>query len=106
MKEIKEILELAARLPSGIPDYRAVQKLSVEQEELKTAIVDDDHLGALTELADVVYYAVKAIHAAASMCGMDVDAAMDMCIAKYRLRARPGNPKNDAEERAAVLQMR
>lgn len=100
---IAEILALAARLPAGLPDPAALFKLHREEEELLTAIADHDHTGALTEIADMAYYAIKVIHLAASWLDLDVDTALQLAVAKYALRARPGNPKDDGAERAACL---
>lgn len=100
---ITTILALAVRLPAGLPDPKAIQKLAHERGELQAALNEGDYPGALTEVADVVYYAAKAIHEAAAAAGLTVEQALAVCEAKYRLRARSGNPKNDAEERAAVV---
>lgn len=99
---MEAILELANRLPAGLPDDKAPAKLVREWQELLEALDSDDHTGALTELADVVYYAAKSIHAAAFRCGVDIETAFAVAEAKYSLRAQPGNPKNDTAERAAV----
>lgn len=98
---IAAVLALAAKLPSGLPDYDSVLKLAREHAELIQALAAGDTIGALTEVADQVYYAIKVIHAASTLAGVTVDQAIDLCLAKYALRAQPGNPKNDALERAA-----
>ena len=65
--------------------------------------------GALTELADVAYYAAKhldwASYQVSVMLGRAVTAqdALRLAVAKYLLRAAPGNPKDDEAERAACL---
>jgi phosphoribosyl-ATP pyrophosphohydrolase len=100
---IADVLALAAKLPSGLPDANAIQKLAHERGELQVALDEGDRSGTLTEVADVAYYAIKAIHEAASAAGLTVEQALVVCEAKYRLRARPGNPKDDEAERAAVL---
>lgn len=97
---LHKILELAAQLPSGIPDPGAHYKLVVEVNELSAAA---DYDAILTEVADVVYYAAKAIHYAASVASVSVDTALRLAVAKYELRARPGSPKDDANERAACM---
>lgn len=99
---INQVLSLAAQLPSGLPDPKAADKLLKERDEFRQAMASGDQVGALTELADRVYYACKEIHAAASESGLTVEQAFAVCTAKYELRARLGNPKNDAEEREAV----
>ena len=103
MDPLAAILALAARLPAGLPDANAIQKLAHERGELQAALDGGDRSGTLTEVADVAYYAIKAIHEAASAAGLTVEQALAVCEAKYRLRARPGNPKDDEAERAAVL---
>lgn len=102
---IKEILKLAAKLPAGLPDPKAADKLIAERAEFRQAIKDGDSLGALTELADIVYYACKAIDAGATEAGVTLEMAFAICEAKYKLRAQPGNPKNDKAEREAVLEV-
>ena len=102
---IDKILALAARLPSGLPDPKAADKLIRERDEFRQAMAAGDTIGALTELADRVYYACKEIHTAASESGLTVEQAFAVCIAKYELRARPGNPKSDAEEREAIRKL-
>ena len=97
---LDQILALAAQLPSGIPDPDADYKLAVEMNELLAA---EDFDAMLTEVADVAYYAAKAIHHAASVAGVSVDTALRLAVAKYELRARPSNPKDDANERAACM---
>jgi|GEM_PF-812743 len=100
---IADVLALAAKLPAGLPDTGAIDKLQHERGELQVALIEGDRSGTLTEVADVAYYAIKAIHEAASAAGLTVEQALAVCEAKYRLRARPGNPKDDEAERAAVL---
>ena len=97
---LHKILELAAQLPSGIPDPDAHYKLVVETNEL---LATEDYDAVLTEVADVAYYAAKVIHYAASVASVSVDTALRLAVAKYELRAQPGNPKNDCEERAACM---
>lgn len=59
---------------------------------MEEAIAEGDWLGAVMETSDYCYYAIKA----------EVNTLLDCAIAKYRLCARPGNPKDDGKERAAV----
>lgn len=99
---INQILVLATQLPSGLPDPKAADKLIKERDEFRQATKEGDTIGAMTELADRVYYACKEIHAAASESDLTVEQAFAVCIAKYELRARPGNPKDDIAERAAI----
>ena len=97
------ILELAAKLPSGLNDAHAAEKLLAERQELLDAITGHDRAGALTEAADAAYYAAKHLDWVARQLGLSVDDILALCVAKYALRARPGNPKRDEEERQAVL---
>jgi len=109
----------AAALPTGLIDPRAKDKYHHEREELAEALVAGDTIGAATEVADCVYYATKAhynrlitdrerdrfIEEAASSFGCTVEIAHDLCVAKFALRAQPGNPKDDSAERAAVARV-
>lgn len=103
MNKIELLLNYAAKLPGGLNDPRSVQKLAHELDELKEALVHDDYIGALTEAADAAYYVVKHLQYVAALLGITVDEVMDCGLAKYELRAQPGNPKNDNAERTAVL---
>ena len=99
--QVESILNLAEKLPTGIIDPEAPAKLLAEMQELAEAIEAEDHDGALTEVADVTYYAAKCIALAADMAGISIVKAFAVARAKYSLRAAPGNPKDDAAERAA-----
>lgn len=98
---IEDILNLAARLPSGLNDPMAAEKMIAERLELIEAIAADDYIGALTEGADAVYYAAKHLDWTARQLGVSVEVLFAIAEAKYGLRARPGNPKDDQAERAA-----
>jgi len=114
---IEKLKTLAAQLPSGLNDPRAPEKLEREWGELLEAMIEDDTLGAILEAGDVAYYAVKAwatglagererdrvIAAAARVVRLTPAAVLTFAIAKFSLRARPGNPKDDIAERAAVI---
>jgi phosphoribosyl-ATP pyrophosphohydrolase len=97
-----KILEYAARLPSGVLDANAADKLLAEREELVAALWDGDREGALTEGADAAYYAAKHLHWVAHQLGVTIPDLFALAEAKYALRAQPGNPKDDVAERAAV----
>lgn len=111
-----QILTLASQLPSGLNDPRARQKLEAEKCELREELAKGDKVGALLEAGDCLYYIVKARHnkqlssfgvfieamKLTFVSGFTIEQIEKACIAKYTLRARPGNPKNDREERAAV----
>ena len=110
------LLALAAQLPTGLRDPRALEKLWRERQELQECISAGDTLGGLLEAGDCAYYAVKALHnglcgvndamhyinAAGRLVGLTFSEVLTVAEVKYTLRARPGNPKDDAAERAAV----
>lgn len=100
---VGEVLMLAEKLPAGLNDPRSVEKLMAERQELLDALADGDYAGALTEGADAVYYAAKHLDWVARQLEVTVDQLFGLAFAKYDLRARPGNPKDDAAEREACL---
>lgn len=116
IEQIDRIKELANRLPTGLIDPLALSKLEAEMTELKEAMLRGDHIDSVMEAGDVCYYAIKAeatslIEKSIMMSWLECMSALthvpqpvllDCCIAKYRLRAIPGNPKNPGEERIAV----
>jgi len=111
---ISEILSLSAQLPTGLTDAKALEKYHREKEELHEAMAE-----ALLEAADCAYYAIKAWHnglvdeaqreamikAAADTVGVTPWLVMKAAIAKYTLRARPGNPKDKVAERMAASEL-
>ena len=118
----QQFIKLAQRLPTGLVDPRAEEKFERELVELQAAIADDDKIGALLEAGDCIYYACKIY--GNSKEELDLENALGRCqrvsdllpqvavqqlvivgLIKYNLRARPGNPKNDVEERAAVARL-
>lgn len=103
---IDSVLGLAAHLPAGLNDARAAEKLLAERDELTAALAANDQAGALTEAADAVYYAVKHLDWVAGQVDCDIETLFRLAVAKYSLRARPGNPKDDAAERAACAAVR
>lgn len=112
----KTLLSLAAQLPTGLRDPRALEKLAHERQELDECLASGDTVGAMLEAGDVAYYAAKAFHnglcsqndamhainAAGQLVGLRYSDVLAVAETKYTLRARPGNPKDDAAERAAV----
>ncbi len=119
----QQFINLARRLPTGLVDPRAEEKFERELVELQAAIADDDEIGALLEAGDCIYYACK-IYGNSKEEALDLENALGRCqrvsdllpqvavqqlvivgLIKYNLRARPGNPKNDVEERAAVARL-
>jgi len=99
---ISDVVDLAAKLPSGLNDPKAADKLVAERDELLEAVVEGDRIGALTEGADAVYYAAKHLDYVANLLNLSLNDLFEISKAKYNLRARHGNPKDDQEERAAV----
>ena len=99
----EKLLEYAAELPSGVLDPRAAEKLVAERDELVNALSEGDYEGALTEGADAAYYAVKHLHFVAHRLGVSIADLFALAEAKYALRAQPGNPKDDAAERAVCV---
>lgn len=114
-----KLLELAAKLPSGLNDPNALDKFHHERQELDAALAAGDRIGALLEAADCLYYLVKARHNKltrlfdnlAYMADVILDTGFSAvtvraaAVVKYTLRARKGNPKDDAAERAAVAHL-
>lgn len=105
---LENLLHLASQLPAGLNDVRAADKLLAERGELLAAIEAGDEAGALTEIADGVYYAAKHLdwlcRLANDNFGYDfsIKDLIELAMAKYELRARPRNPKDAEAERAAV----
>ena len=100
----EKVLEYAAELPSGVLDPKAADKLVAERDELVAALSEGDYEGALAEGADAAYYAAKHLHFVANQLGVSIADLFALAEAKYALRAQPGNPKNDAAERAACVE--
>jgi len=101
----KDILDLAEKLPSGLNDKKSLEKLNKEYIELKTALENNDYIGALTEGADAVYYCIKYLDYIARQLNIDFNTLLKISIVKYSLRAIPGNPKDDENERKAVKEV-
>ena len=99
----EKILKHAAELPSGVLDPRSADKLVAERDEFVAALSEGDYEGALTEGADAAYYAAKHLYFVAHRLGISIADLVALAEAKYALRAQPGNPKNDAAERAACV---
>lgn len=111
-----ELLSFADRLPSGRFDTRAKDKLCAEVLEFLEALSEHDRLGAFTEVADLVYYGVKAVFnhlvaeydvasIIASACALlDCSAldAFDVARIKYHLRAEVIQDKDDFCERQEI----
>lgn len=110
------LIFLAAQLPTGLRDPQALGKLCRERQELDECLAAGDTLGAILEAGDVAYYAVKAhandlmslnaalheINAAGQAVGLAYSEVLAVAEIKFALRAKPGNPKDDAAEREAV----
>jgi hypothetical protein len=112
---ISEVRSIAPQLPTGLFDIRAAEKLADEQSEMGEKLAEGDNVGALTELADVTYYAGKSvinglishplaeqhIKTACAQCGVDIPTALRVMQAKYSSRIASG--KRDDLERIAVM---
>lgn len=117
-KEKQELLiEYMTKLPTGIKDPDCLKKQRVEMGELMRAMEAGDVIDVAQEAADAGwYYPLKAevnglltpddrqkiTRNVAKLVKMDVDLLLDVALAKYALRARPGNPKDKPAEREAV----
>lgn len=111
-----EMWRIAPHLPTGLTDPRAAEKLATEQAEQAEKLNAGDRLGALTDLADVAYYAAKAvlntlidaeaaevaIRDACAACSVDPHIALLAMRAKCAIAIRATGCKDDAEERTAV----
>ncbi len=117
MQTFFDVLQfLSSLLPTGLIDPRAAEKMARERAELDEHCAAGDRLGATLEAGDVAYYAAKslannlitqaqaeaAVTEAAQAVGLDVDQVLRVAVAKYLLRSRPNNPKDDATERAVA----
>lgn len=117
--QVELIAQLAGQLPTGLTDPEALNKYHKENRELDAALATGDRLAIYLEAADCAYYAIKArknglvneirlktmLLFIAGKSGLSLPLLLDACIAKYRLRAIPGNPKNDTAEREAVAEI-
>lgn len=115
---LERIISLASQLPTGLADPKAKEKLLAERQELKQT-PQHDYLARIMEGADCVYYAAKAcwnrqiseterdqeIDQAARLAGVSEAVLLRAVMAKYSLRAIPGNPKDDRAERLAVAEV-
>lgn len=101
---LDDVLSLAANLPSGLHDPKSAEKLLAERDELLEALAEGDNVGAMTEAADAGYYAAKHLNWVGMQLGLSVGEILALTVAKYKLRAGSGNPKDDEAEREAILQ--
>ncbi len=115
---VEILLALGAKLPTGLKDPKAVQKLHRELEEIDEETTFADKA---LEAADVTYYACKAMHNglltaekafALVLLGVNkigapctVEMAIALATAKYTSRAQPGNPKDKVAEHAIAEQV-
>lgn len=112
---IDAMLLIADTIPgAGRTDPKSLEKMKAELEELKAAQLNNDFVGALTEVADVVYYAAKSAYVGqiteseaertatrvAGYYGLSLASAVRLAQAKYSWRQ--SYQKNDAEERRLV----
>jgi len=100
---IGEVLDVAGKGPTGLPDFEAVQKLQDEMAELQQAIEIGDDTGAYLEAADMAYYAAKTIDLAARKVGLKPKQLLGLAVKKYTLRfVENEGQKDDKAERAIV----
>jgi len=107
-----KLLRLTTKLPTGLRDAQTVHKLNREYDEVVECLIAGDMAGALLEAADCYYYWQKSLanlrlpwrtwRMVKRKAPFTMGQIRAAAVAKYSLRARPGNPKNDAEERTAV----
>lgn len=111
-RAVSDLQRLAKKLPTGLIDPKAVEKLHREMEEIdeETTFVDK-----ALEAGDVMYYISKAItngllsefrgyflaKKAIRKVGkpLNFEMAIAIAVSKYKFRAKPGNPKDAEEER-------
>ena len=113
---LEVVRHIAPQLPTGLADSYATTKLANEYHELHTALQLGDQIGALTELADVAYYAAKAvlntlqtdqealatIDSACQQLQTTRAVAFHLLDTKYTLRVT--GQKDDARERQAIVE--
>ena len=111
------VQQIAPQLHTGLNDPQAATKLQQEWQELQVARHARDQLGALLEIADVAYYAAKAvlndlldaavatrsIAAACEQLDLAPAVALRVLDAKYTQRIANACLKDDALERQAVV---
>lgn len=114
MGNLDIVRSIAERLPTGVIDHECAKKLAMEMNELQDELSAGRLIDALTELADVCYYAYKSvlndrmslpeaeqlIASTESSCNVISGTAMRVMQAKYESRIRIG--KNKDAEREAV----
>jgi hypothetical protein len=97
---LDRIYELAARMPAGLPDPAAVDKLLKERQEFLEAESFEEQL---EEAVDRAYYALKEVYNAASEVDISVAQLLAALMAKLELRTIPGGSKDKVAERAAMV---
>ncbi|MEM8535714.1 MAG: hypothetical protein AAGF95_33115 [Chloroflexota bacterium] len=114
---LRVVRAIAPQLQTGLNDPEAALKLQQEWQELQVARHAHDQLGALMEIADVAYYATKALHnrllddaeahqwiaAACTQLDLAPEVALQVLMAKYDRRIANERIKDDALERQAVI---
>lgn len=93
MDQINQILSIAANLRTGLNDDMAPEKLLAEKAELLNALSKGDDVEALTEAADIAYFAVKSIDWASKQIGVEIETLLAVTIAKYNSRMLFGKDK-------------
>ena len=111
------VQQLAPQLPTGLDDPHAASKLQQEWQELQIARRARVQLGALLEIADLAYYAAKAvwnqqldptnayacIAAACQQLNLTPEVALRVLQTKYTQRIANACTKDDYIERQAVV---
>ena len=95
---LDRIYELAARMPAGLPDPAAVDKLLKERQEFLEAESFEEQL---EEAVDRAYYALKEVYNAASEVDLSVAQLLTALMAKLELRTE--GAKDKIAERAAMV---
>jgi len=101
MDPINQILSIAANLRTGLNDGMAPAKLLDEKAELLEALSKGDDVEALTEAADITYFAIKSIDWASKQIGVEIETLLAVTVAKYQSRMLFGKDK-DLEAKACL----
>ena len=114
---IKDVLDIANQLPTGLEDEKALEKLVFEMDELAEALGHESQIEAVMEAADCVYYAIKAktnqlitsqeqieqFKVFSYLSGVSIDLLLKTIIAKYGQRISGG--KDHQKEVQSVSEM-
>lgn len=100
---LNELVKLMPKMPSGLVDRNAPQKLLREFQELEDAVTAGRVEDILHEVADCVWYSTRCMVLAATLGGVTMRQAFAAALAKYNMRAAAGNPKDVPAEKMAIL---